>query len=375
MKPEKKLIFLVDDSALTLADGKNALQDVYEVKTIQSAEEMLQILEHTTPALILLDIVMPDIDGYEAIKRLKANKKTREIPVIFITAQHETSKELKGLELGAIDYIRKPFSPALLLRRVERYLLLEEQKNDLRTFNKHLQEMVERRTDEISALQDAVIKWTAEVVEFRDDVTGMHIERVQSYLELLLKAMQNDDRYRNEVSEWDVDTLLRSASLHDVGKIKIRDNILLKKGRLTEEEFETMKTHTYYGKTLINSLEKRVPGQTFLDYAKVFAYCHHERWDGSGYPEGLKEEKIPLPARMMALADVYDALVSSRPYKEPFTHEEAMQIIQDESGTHFDPYLVGLFESLSDEIKQVKMNGIVEKKAAPNLVAVHRSVG
>jgi putative two-component system response regulator len=214
--------------------------------------------------------------------------------------------------------------------------------------------MVNERVDDISTLQNAIIVWAAEVIEFRDEETGQHVERVQKYLELLLDEMKKEQGYADEVVAWDIDAFLKSALLHDVGKIKIRDDILLKKERLTDEELVDMKMHSLYGKTLLESLQNKVPNQTFLEYAKVLAYRHHERWDGTGYPDQLKGEEIPLQARMMAIADVYDALISKRPYKKPFSHEEAMQLISDGRGTQFDPNLADLFVSLSGKIKEVR---------------------
>jgi putative two-component system response regulator len=217
--------------------------------------------------------------------------------------------------------------------------------------------MVKERTNDITMLQNAIIVWTAEMVEFRDEETGHHVERVQKYLEILLSEMRKRELYAAEPTAWDIDAFLKSASLHDVGKIKIRDDILLKKGRLTNDEFDNMKLHALYGKMLIESLQDKVPNQTFLDYAKTLAYSHHERWDGTGYPQHLKGSEIPLQARMMALADVYDALVSDRPYKKAFSHEEAMRIISDGRGTQFDPDLTDMFISLSVVIKEASEAG------------------
>jgi len=310
-------------------------------------------LKKLKPDLILLDIDMPGMSGYEVIKGLKLDPETAEIPVIFLTAKNESEDELLGLSLGAVDYITKPFSQPLLLKRVELHLLIQSQKNELREYNGNLLQMVSERTSDIAALQNAIIIWVAEVVEFRDAETGQHVDRVQKYLKLLLDKMVEIERYTEEINSWDIDAFLKSALLHDVGKIKIRDDILLKRARLTDEELMNMKLHSLHGRILIERLQDKVPDQTFLEYAKVLAYRHHERWDGTGYPDQLKGEEIPLQARMMAITDVYDALVSERPYKKAFTHEEAMTIIADERGTQFDPDLTDLFISLSDEIKLI----------------------
>jgi len=346
-------IFIVDDNPIYLNAGKAAIEKKFFVVTIPSAEKLLTTLKNKKPALILLDIEMPGMNGYEAIKIIKEDPATADIPVIFLTGKSEPESELMGLSLGAIDYISKPFSPFLLLKRLELHLLLESQKKELQTFNTKLLEMVKERTNDILTLQNAIITWAAEMVEFRDENTGQHVARVQIYLKILLETMREAGLYSHEISTWDVEAFLNSSPLHDVGKIKIRDDILMKKAKLSTEEFSTMKLHTVYGKMLLESLAKNVPNQTFLNYAKTLAYGHHERWDGTGYPCQLKGEEIPLQARMMALADVYDALVSERPYKRAFSHDEAMQIISDGRGTQFDPNLVDLFMQISYRIREV----------------------
>ena len=353
MEEQRACIFLVDDNIINLNTGKTALQHKYTVITMPSGEKLLISLQKLKPDLILLDIDMPGMSGYETIKGLKDNPDTADIPVIFLTGKHDVENELKGLTLGAVDYITKPFSQSLLLKRVELHLLLQRQKDELREFNGNLIDMVNKRTNDISALQNAVIMWAAEVIEFRDEETGQHVERVQKYLEALLQEMGKSPAYADEVSTWDIDAFLKSALLHDVGKIKIRDEVLLKKSRLSDEELVDMKLHSLYGKTLIESLQNKVPNQTFLEYAKVLAYRHHERWDGTGYPDHLKEEEIPLQARMMAIADVYDALISERPYKKALSHNEAMQAIIEGRGTQFDPNLTDLFVSISDKIRDI----------------------
>ena len=353
MENKANCIFLVDDNPINLNTGKSVLQDKYTVVTIPSGEKLMQMLQKAQPDLILLDIGMPGMSGYDAIKLIKENPQTAQIPVIFLTGKTETENELLGLSLGAVDYITKPFSPPLLLKRIELHLMLQSQKNELQEFNENLSEMVRKRTNDINQLQNAIILWASEMVEFRDEETGQHVERVQKYMELLLGEMKKKKLYADEIEAMDIEAFIKSAPLHDVGKIKIRDEILLKKAKLSEEEFDSMKLHTLHGKNLLESLQKKVPNQKFLDYAKSLAYMHHEKWDGTGYPEGMKKNDIPLGARMMALADVYDALVSKRSYKKAFSHEEAIKIISENSGTHFDPDLTDLFISLSDSIKKI----------------------
>jgi len=353
MSQKKPCIFLVDDNSVNLNTGKSALQHDYTVITIPSGEKLLLILENNQPDLILLDIDMPGLDGYDTLKIIKSNPATTEIPVIFLTGKNDEQDEYKGLSLGAVDYITKPFSKHLLQKRVELHLLLHAQKQELRDFNFNLLHMVDERVKDISDLQRAIIIWAAEVIEFRDEETGRHVERVQHFLELLLAEMKKIDIYAEEIAGWDIDAFLKSALLHDVGKIRIRDEILLKPARLTDDEFGIIKLHCLYGKMLLESLQAKVPKQAFLDYAKELAHRHHERWDGTGYPDRLKGEEISLQARMMSIADVYDALISVRPYKKALTHEEAMQIIAQGRGTQFDPVLTDLFLDLSDKIKAI----------------------
>jgi putative two-component system response regulator len=333
--------------------GKNALQKFYTVVTIPSGEKLLQMLPHNKPDLILLDVEMPGMSGYDVLKIIKHDSKTAEIPVIFLTGKTDPENELRGLSLGAVDYITKPFSPPLLLKRIDLHLQLISQKETLKSFNENLIELVRERTNEVTALQNAVIKWAAELVEFRDDETGQHVARVQKYLQMMLDAIRKPKHYIEEISSWDTEAFIKSAMLHDVGKIKIRDDILLKPAKLDEEEYANVKLHALYGKILLESLQEDVPNQAFLEYAKTLAYRHHEKWDGTGYPGHLKGEEIPLQARMMALADVYDALISKRPYKPPYPHEQAIKIIAEGRGTQFDPALTDLFISISDGIKEV----------------------
>jgi putative two-component system response regulator len=296
---------------------------------------------------------MPDMNGYETIKRLKAKQEISHIPVIFLTAKSDGESELEGLSLGAIDYIVKPFSPPLLLKRIEVHLLVESQKQELINFNTNLLEMVEAKTKTVVDLQNAVLKTMAELVECREDITGGHIERTQNYLRVLLFALIERGLYKEETSTWNMNLVLQSTPLHDVGKVVIKDCVLLKPGKLTAEEYEHIKKHTIFGEEVIDRIKKNTAEQAFLDYAKVFAGSHHEKWDGSGYPRGLVGEEIPLLGRAMAIADVYDALVSARPYKNALSHEEAVCTITDSKGTHFDPSLVDIFLSVSDKFKEI----------------------
>jgi putative two-component system response regulator len=227
--------------------------------------------------------------------------------------------------------------------------LVESQKQKLIDFNNNLQGMVRAKTKTVLDMQNSVLRTVANMVENRDEETGGHIERTQDYLRILLDAMTAQGLYKDEVSSWDRDFFLQSSQLHDVGKISIKDSILLKPGKLDPDEFEEMKKHTTYGVRIIEEIEKNTPESSFLFYAKILAGTHHEKWDGTGYPNGFKGEEIPLMGRLMAIADVYDALISVRPYKKPFTHEETVQIILNGKGTQFDPILTDLFMSVADQ--------------------------
>jgi len=343
MENEKKLVILVDDNPANLRIGKNVLAEKYTVATCPSAEKMFGLLENNNPAMILLDVDMPEMNGYEAIKILKSKPETKDIPVVFLTARTESDDELEGLSLGAIDYITKPFQPPLLLKRIEVHLLVESQRKELQYFNENLQKMVEEKTQSVIELQNALLKTMAELVECRDDITGGHIERTQRGIKILFEEIEKSGVYLDEAKDWDVNLLLQSCQLHDVGKISIDDSILKKPGKLNEEEFNIMKKHVSFGEKIIEKIETLTKESDFLKYAKIFAASHHEKWDGSGYPRGLKEDKIPLLGRIMAIADVYDALTSVRPYKEAFNHDEAVRIITEGSGTQFDPSLVAVF--------------------------------
>jgi putative two-component system response regulator len=358
MEVEKELILMVDDNPSNLQIGKNVLSEKYAVATAPSAEKMFSLMENNNPGIILLDIDMPEMNGYEAIKILKSKPETRDIPVIFLTGRTESDDELEGLTLGAVDYIMKPIQPLLLLKRVEIHHLIasqrktvEKQAAELKNFNDNLQKMVEAKTQDIQDLQNSLLKTIAELVECRDDITGGHIERTQRGVEILLEEIERSGIYSNETKGWNRETLLQSCQLHDVGKISIDDNILKKNGRLTDEETEIMKKHAAFGEEIITRIETLTKESDFLDYAKKFAASHHEKWDGSGYPRQLKENEIPLLGRIMAIADVYDALTSVRPYKPAFTHDEAVKIIIEGSGTQFDPTLVEVFIRTKDQFK------------------------
>ncbi|GHU58291.1 two-component system response regulator [Clostridia bacterium] len=409
--PAHKMIMLVDDNQTNLKVGKLALGSKYNVFTIPSAAKMFKLLQKAMPDLILLDIEMEDMNGFEAIRLLKKDPATANIPVIFLSAKTDSASELEGLSSGAIDYIQKPFSPPLLLKRIEMHILMEDQKRQINkqnremrhmldvsekqqakinaqnvhiaNMNKNLQGIVEQKTQNVINLQNAILKTVADLVECRDDVTGGHIERTQRTLDIMLHGVdlfKDDPRfepYLVKLSRMDKALLVQSAQLHDVGKISIRDSVLLKPGKLTDEEFNEMKKHTTYGVSILEKIESTAGASTstaFLFHAKVFAGTHHEKWNGAGYPYGLAGDAIPLQGRIMAISDVYDALVSVRPYKKAFSHEDACQIIREGSGTQFDPLLVEVFEQVKDDFRDfLKENTTVAEtshtETKPEIVA------
>ncbi|MEO7793761.1 MAG: two-component system response regulator [Thermoanaerobaculia bacterium] len=353
--PKKATILVVDDTPDNLTLMSGLLKDRYRVKVASSGEKALTIVRGDEPPdLILLDIMMPVHSGYDVCGELKADPLTRGIPVIFLTAMSNVEDEQRGLELGAVDYITKPISPPIVLARVATHLAIKAAADFLRDQNDYLEAEVARRTAEVSAIQDVTILALASLAETRDLDTGNHIRRTQFYLRALAKQLQSHPRFRRFLDDATIEMLFKSAPLHDIGKVGIPDRILLKPGKLDVEEYEVMKTHATIGRDAILQAEERLGTNVeFLRYAKEIAYGHQERWDGSGYPEGKVGEEIPVSARLMAVADVYDAMVSRRVYKEGMAHEEALAILHAGRGTHFDPDMVDAFLAIEAEIRGV----------------------
>jgi len=348
-------ILVVDDTADNLSLMSELLKDLYKVKVANSGEKALKYVQgDSKPDLILLDIVMPGLSGYDVIRELKSNPSTRDIPVIFLTAMSAMEDEKKGLEMGAADYVTKPISPPIVLARVKTQLENKKMADFLRDQNSFLETEVAQRTRELSAIQNVTILAMTSLAETRDSDTGNHIRRTQFYVKVLAEKLQTHPRFGYFLTNQTIDMLFRSAPLHDIGKVGIPDRILLKPGKFTAEEFEIMKTHTTIGRNAIEQAEKQLGMQVeFLTLAKEIAYSHQEKWDGSGYPEGISGDDIPISARFMAVADVYDALISRRVYKEGMPHEQAAAIIVDGKGKHFDPDVVDAFVDLQDEFRAI----------------------
>lgn len=352
----KPVVLVVDDTPQNLSLIAGLLRDHYRVLVANNGERALALAEgEQAPDLILLDVMMPDLDGYEVCRRLKANPATRDVPVIFLTARNEVEDEQLGFDAGAADYVTKPISPPIVLARIHTHLMLKRARDLLVDQNTYLESEVKRRMRELAAIQDATIMAMASLAETRDNETGNHIRRTQHYVRALALHVRAHPRFREALADpADIEMLYKSAPLHDIGKVGIPDHILLKPGKLTEAEFEIMKLHTTLGRDAIHAAEALLgTPDSFLHYANEIAYSHQEKWDGSGYPLGLVGEAIPLSARLMAVADVYDALISRRVYKPAYSHEVAVGIIREGRGRHFDPDLVDAFLELSETFRGI----------------------
>ncbi len=359
LKTQQTTILVVDDVPQNVHILNSILGPHYRVKVALNGESALKIAQaRERPDLILLDVVMPGLDGYEVCRRLKADPTTTGIPVIFVTGMGETDDEAKGFAAGAVDYITKPVSPPIVLARVLTHLELKDARDLLEHQNAVLEQKVEERTQELALTQQVTIQSLASLAETRDNETGGHIRRTQNYVRLLAEHLAARPSYASQLQPDVVELLHRSAPLHDIGKVGVPDAILLKPGKLTEDEFAEMKKHTIYGKEAIERAQELFQGFTksdFLILAREISYTHHEKWDGTGYPQGLAGEAIQLSGRLMALADVYDALISRRVYKPPFPHSKALAILAEGRGTHFDPVLVDVFLSLREEVRSIAL--------------------
>ena len=351
----KPTILVVDDTPDNIDLLRAVLEDDYRTKIAVNGERALKIAAGSDqPDLILLDIMMPGMSGYDVCRALKADPATANIPVIFVTAMSEVADEQLGLALGAVDYITKPISAPLVLARIKTQLGMKRMQDFLRDQNHYLESEVERRVREVAALQDVTIHAMASLAETRDSETGNHIRRTSHYLKALAEQVRHLPRFRDFLTDKNIELLFKTAPLHDIGKVGIPDHILLKPGRFEPHEMAIMKTHTTLGRDAILAAERELGIEVdFLKYAKEIAYSHHEKWDGTGYPQGLAGEQIPISARLMALADVYDALISCRIYKDGMRHEDAVKIIAEGRGTHFDADIVDAFLRIQHEFQAI----------------------
>jgi putative two-component system response regulator len=353
--PSRHIVLVVDDTPDNLTVLSDLLKDDYKVKLANGGAKALKLAAALPqPDLILLDLMMPDMDGYEVIARLKADPLTADIPVIFLTAKAEVEDEQKGLALGAVDYIHKPISPPIVLVRVKTQLTVNQARRLLSNHNAVLETLVKERTLELEQMRDATIHAMASLAETRDNETGNHIRRTQSYVVALARALKAHPRFSDVLTDANIELLYKSAPLHDIGKIGVPDRILLKPGKLDPDEWDIMRLHTVYGRDAIREVERYLGrSDSFLVFAREIAYSHQEKWDGSGYPEGLAGDEIPVSARLMAVADVYDALITRRVYKPAFSHEEAMDIMRKGRGSHFDPDVLDAFTSIEEEFRAI----------------------
>ncbi len=354
-------VLIVDDERVNVDLMVDLLKPHYRTLVATSGEQAVKRASgEPRPDIVLLDVMMPGMDGYEVCRRLKADSTTQNIPVIFVTAMSEMGDEMKGFALGAVDYITKPISPPLVEARVKAHLENKHARDFIEDRNRVLQVMVLERTRELAATQDATILSMATIAETRDPETGHHIQRTQAYVRALAVRLGAHVKYRDQLDDRVIDLLFKSAPLHDIGKVGVPDAILRKPAKLTPEEWVEMKRHVIYGYEAIVATEKVLAtagvsgaATSFLRYAREIARSHHEKWDGSGYPDGLGADEIPLSARLMALADVYDALISPRVYKPGYSHAEAVSQILAGRGAHFDPEIVDAFCEIEMEFVQI----------------------
>ncbi|MCK5058458.1 MAG: response regulator [Candidatus Aminicenantes bacterium] len=349
----KKTILIVDDIPENIDALIGILGHDYKVKVADRGKTALKIaLSPNPPDLILLDIMMPEMDGYEVCRQLKKNSSTRNIPVIFVTARDEVIDETRGFDLGAVDYITKPFSPPIMMARIRTHL-------ELKNHRDNLQDLVRESIRELSFIQEITIESMGILAEYRNPDTGGHIKRTQNYVRILAGHLKNHLKFKKIFDDETIYWLYISAPLHDIGKVAVPDSILLKTTKLNPGEWEEMKRHTIYGKDIILRSEEKLGFRSFLRLAREIAYTHHEKYDGTGYPQGLRGEEIPISGRLMALADAYDALISKRYYKPSFLHENAVEIITKGDGKtdpgHFDPVMLQTFVKVSDTFRQIAL--------------------
>jgi len=348
-------VLVVDDTPANLTLLAQVLKPAYRVQLAVSGAKALEICRRQPPDVVVLDIMMPELDGYEVCRRLKADPATRHLPVIFLTALTRPEDESAGFEAGGADFIHKPFNPATVRARVRAHVQLKRAEDQLRGHNARLSDELDARRREVERLRDTTLFVMVGLAEFRDADTGNHIQRTQEYVRTLARWLAAQPDGPADWTEAAIDELAKAAPLHDIGKVAIPDGILLKPGRLSADEWQVMKTHAEQGGDLLQRAIDRLGDDAgpMLTYGKQIARHHHERWDGSGYPDGLAGTAIPLPARLMAVADVYDALISARPYKQAMTHDQALAFIRAGRGSHFDPRVVDALDACLSEVRAI----------------------
>jgi putative two-component system response regulator len=355
LQATRPTVLAVDDTPANLNLLSQLLGKQYRVQLAVSGAKALELAAKRAPDIVVLDVMMPELDGYAVCRRLKADPRTRDVPVIFLTALSGADDETRGFEAGGADFVAKPFTPATLLARVETHLQLKAWRDALRDRNAWLQKELNARLQEVERLRDTTLFVMVALAEFRDADTGNHIRRTQEYVRVLAHWLRDQGLAPLDFSDSNIDALAKAAPLHDIGKVAIPDGVLLKPGPLTAEEWVVMKTHTTQGADLLQRAANKLGADAgpMLHYGMQIARHHHEKWDGSGYPAGLVGQDIPMSARLMAVADVYDALISRRPYKEPMAHEAALQWIEQQSGSHFDPTLVRGLHAVQAQLQDI----------------------
>ncbi len=342
---DKKTILIIDDVKFNIRAAQDVLGEDYKVIGAMSAEAGFKVLDHTIPDLILLDIIMPETDGHQVLKTLKSTPRFMNIPVIFLTADNNYETEVAGFNEGIVDYITKPFVADVLKKRIQTQIELAE-------YQRSMEEIVRAKVSEIEDMYDILSVSFAALAEYRDSTTGGHLKNTAIYFKAFIEHLAGCDPYRDQLNPDIISKAIRSAPLHDIGKIAINDSVLQKPSSLTYKEFERIKLHSVIGGELFSFIGQKVADKEFADIAYNICRYHHEKWDGSGYPEGLSGTDIPLLARIMSVVDVYDALTSDRPYKKALSHEKAMAMIAERSGKDFDPGLTNEFINISEKIKE-----------------------
>jgi putative two-component system response regulator len=346
-------ILIVDDTRFNIKILEDTLKSDYLLSVAMDGKAALKFMEEAIPDIILLDIMMPEMDGFEVFTKIKEDDRLKNIPVIFLSAVTDINSKAKAFEMGAVDYITKPFEVPEVKARVKTHLSLQLAQKELAMQNEILNIKVEERTREIALTQEATLETIANLAEYRDPETGGHINRTKGYIQVLAERLKEQSKYKDIITDTIIRSYYKACPLHDIGKIGIRDEVLLKPGKLTPSEFEEMKHHTTIGYETLKMAANQLGENSFLSCAMEFALHHHEKWDGTGYPDGLKGEEIPISCRLMAIADVYDALISKRIYKPAFSHNKSVSIILEGDGTHFDPELIEIFKEVNEEFRKI----------------------
>ena len=350
----KNIILVVDDDKTNLILAQKILSPEYRIAACNSGMAALKYLEKNKPHLILLDISMPEMDGFEVLEKLRQDQRTEAIPIIFLTADGQSDTEVKCFQMGALDFVKKPFVPDILLSRVAKTIELDQYRHNLEDMVSEQAEKLMESTQRINRIQETVIVGMANLIESRDGSTGKHVKNTQMYVRMISKELQKRQLFAGQLTDSYIDDVCKAAPLHDVGKIKISDAVLQKPGKLTPEEYEVIKLHTTYSRKIIQNIIGDVEDEHYVKIVEDIAMYHHERWDGTGYPTGLAGDGIPLAARIMAVADVFDALYEERCYKPPIRPiERIMQIMSEGRGTQFDPVIIDVFNEMLPMLKEV----------------------